>query len=81
MPTPPLAITGDAHGAEHVAELVEVGALEHAVAADLGDHERADARPVEAAGEVDEVEPRRLGPAVIATSRPRASRPTATRPG
>ena len=40
MPTPPLAITGTDGGLEHETELVEVGALHRAVAADLGDDER-----------------------------------------
>ena len=44
MPTPPLAITGTEVAAEHRAELLEVGALERAVAPDLGDDERGDAR-------------------------------------
>ena len=50
--------------------------------ADLGDDERADARAVEAPREVDEVDARCVVVQPwVATSRPRASSPTATRPG
>ena len=45
-------------------ELVDRGALERAVAPDLGDHEGGDARVVELPGHLEEVPPRPLDPSV-----------------
>ena len=73
----------DAAGRQHRAELAEVGALERAVATDLGD-DRARRRPMPSNRCGRGRRGRRPMPSTqprIATSLPRASSPTATRPG
>ncbi len=64
MATPPLAMTGAPTARDDRRELVERGPREHAVARDVGDDQRADARVVELLREADEVEAGGVGPAV-----------------